>query len=701
MSVQVADSSNKPRILLSIVKCACLESSGDNENLFTAITAGFGRFECERLLKPSGVELMNLPPSANIEISVLRRDQATNQKQLLFHGIVPLVAVQPHFSNGSSHTEPQVWENWLGLFGAEQSLKEHAPEKLFQQCLEMGKSNARFPRLLVRMQYLQASAAKAVPAGMPPTSGKRNPSPPFHTRSFVGTIDLVGPVAHSGHQSVGLPAGPDSASPMVGRAGSTPRVAAAVAIAVGNGRTSPRVNGLSRPSGLVGADRPDCAGAAKVRSRSLESVELQDPVGCVQVASGTASAANMVDQARNVTSDTMTVSITGGVGPSALAGVCQNTNGGLTDKSSQFAVMRSQSPRDRRQQHDVLSLRSLQCPASWDGSQAARDESRKALESTLQEAEKKANGADGAIPSQCMAMEQQRLRQQQQSEEELPQRGRDELASYVWQCTELQKQVAELQKRLQQAELEKAQIQEREALRIADNSDRLERMLQRARPVLKKLGRPVCLPELGEVEAITEKMVQEIVAALADVADEACAAASRRGQHEVSVELVEDLLTHAVQGASAFDTWLQSSDLTAEARKRSDLNERLMALCRQVAIAASCPPTGGELPPSVGLAGAFYTPVKTDPTDCLLAAELLRFQGPTPNFIRLRPGLYRFGSHGLRLRCRVHEGALRVRVVADADDDDSSPGGLGNAVGLSTFLAEQRGVMANSRTCWQ
>ncbi len=60
--------SDKPRILLSILKCACFEHL-EGESLFTAISAGHGRFECERLLKPSGVELMNLPESANIEVS--------------------------------------------------------------------------------------------------------------------------------------------------------------------------------------------------------------------------------------------------------------------------------------------------------------------------------------------------------------------------------------------------------------------------------------------------------------------------------------------------------------------------------------------------------------------------------------------------------------------------------------------------------
>ncbi|CAK0893662.1 unnamed protein product [Prorocentrum cordatum] len=125
----MAEPTSKPRVLLSILKCNYFEHL-EGELLFTAISAGFGRFECERLLKPSGVELMNLPRSANIEVSVLRwcpADQdGERQKQLLYHGLVSLSAVQPTFSRGDGRggeRDLQVWENWLGLFSSDVSLK--------------------------------------------------------------------------------------------------------------------------------------------------------------------------------------------------------------------------------------------------------------------------------------------------------------------------------------------------------------------------------------------------------------------------------------------------------------------------------------------------------------------------------------------------------------------------------------------------
>lgn len=179
------DSCHKARVLLSVLKCACFEHL-EGEQLFTAICAGYGRFECERLLKPSGVELMNLPRSANIEVSVLRRSgDRERPKQLLYHGMVSLSQVFPSLDSSASAQgaeaaggiegcgnadvawmdQPQVWENWLGLFSSDVNLKAQSPERLFQRCQEMGASGARFPRLLLRLQRL--------PPGVPAAAAQR------------------------------------------------------------------------------------------------------------------------------------------------------------------------------------------------------------------------------------------------------------------------------------------------------------------------------------------------------------------------------------------------------------------------------------------------------------------------------------------------------------------------------------------------
>lgn len=170
----MTDSANsKPRVLLSIMKGEGFEPFGDSSDLCTAIIAGFGRFECERVLKPSGVELMNLSHSANIEISVLKRERETGQKHLLLRGLIPLGALHSSFFAGDGGGEPQAWESWVGLFTADVSLKGQSPERVFQQSLDMGSApNRGAPRLYIRLQYLQAGAT-ATPQP-PPTATNQN-----------------------------------------------------------------------------------------------------------------------------------------------------------------------------------------------------------------------------------------------------------------------------------------------------------------------------------------------------------------------------------------------------------------------------------------------------------------------------------------------------------------------------------------------
>lgn len=124
----MSDAAAKPAcVLLSILKSARVEQQ--HEKRFTAITvAGYGRFESDQVL--IGVELMNLSVSANIEISVQRKDRRTGHEQPLFHGLVPLAAVNSFFHQGSG--KPQVWEKWFGLFNAGVSLKDQSPVKVFQ-----------------------------------------------------------------------------------------------------------------------------------------------------------------------------------------------------------------------------------------------------------------------------------------------------------------------------------------------------------------------------------------------------------------------------------------------------------------------------------------------------------------------------------------------------------------------------------------
>eukprot|EP00929_Paragymnodinium_shiwhaense_P101774 TRINITY_DN64950_c0_g1_i1.p1 TRINITY_DN64950_c0_g1~~TRINITY_DN64950_c0_g1_i1.p1 ORF type:complete len:648 (-),score=92.20 TRINITY_DN64950_c0_g1_i1:17-1960(-) len=197
------DPSAKPRVLLSILKGSCFnEHPGDG--LFTTITAGFGRFECDKLLKPSGVELMNLPQSANIEISVFRR--LSSHKELLCHNLVPISAVQ----SGPDPSAGGIWEGWLGLLGPETRLKSEETDVLFQHGIELGASSVRHPRLFIRMQYLPPGVPTSA-AGSAPAAARAAVTPPTGSRwAQEGRSSLLPPTARDVHRQLAAEQAPSS-----------------------------------------------------------------------------------------------------------------------------------------------------------------------------------------------------------------------------------------------------------------------------------------------------------------------------------------------------------------------------------------------------------------------------------------------------------------------------------------------------------
>ncbi|CAJ1441015.1 unnamed protein product [Effrenium voratum] len=149
----------KPRAYLSILSSAYFDHL-EGDSLFTCVSTAGGRFECDKLLKPKGVEVVSPPPNATIEVNVMRRRRVGSevQKQLLYRGILSLSGVralsQPMGAlKGEIEAEqPTVWEGWLGLFA--DPLSASGTEWYFQRCLELGSSNTRVPRLLIRLQWL-------------------------------------------------------------------------------------------------------------------------------------------------------------------------------------------------------------------------------------------------------------------------------------------------------------------------------------------------------------------------------------------------------------------------------------------------------------------------------------------------------------------------------------------------------------------
>lgn len=567
MSV-VNDAAGKPRLLLSIVKCACFEHLGEMETLFTAITAGFGRFECERLLKPSGVELMNLPVTANIEVCVMRRDPGTGQKHLLHHGLVPLASVSPVF-NAIIPGEPQVWESWVGLFSSDVSLKDQSPDRLFQRCLEMGTSSARFPRLLIRMQHLQSTPAPnpaPLPASVPP------PRP----------VQVVGSRFASERDGVWANAGP------------------AVA---GVPQTSP---GQSLRPERVAPFAFEPAGAkASTAQRSTSRSAHSDQCG------------------------------------------------------GSF---------DWRVKYEELANRMSDSQAMW-------DEKRQALELALRDAEKSAyhKAESGVVRSDHPnGRPTGPLAPAHDDGGESEQRGPHKLAAYVKQCGELHKQVSELQRNI--LHLERDNLRLHEADSQQENSENLQhQLLESLGPALKQCGRPI------SAASTSDAILADVGAALSERAPLGRAA-------QPPLALLEDAWSRAAEGGGdAFEAWL-TQDLETDARQLLEAGAPgLIANCMKVPKRRQpdrhcIPETHWSAP---------YLPVKADPIDCLWAAELLRLTAAPPDVARLKPGIYRFGPHGLRLSCNMSSRGTVMVQVASEEAGCAAEGGPVGPIELRQFLTEQ------------
>lgn len=186
------ESAPKQRVNLNISILAAEHLDQIPGELFTSVSAGCGRFDCDKLLKPGGVELLRMPRTANIEVSVHRRaspDQPGNQ-QPLYRAYIALAQVKALTMAGSISGEPPVvFEDWLGLVGGESLPPSQSNDHLFLHCLEVGRQNSPRPKLLIRLQYIPSGVPlAATPARMerPSTQMRSNPQMPTpHPQAFA------------------------------------------------------------------------------------------------------------------------------------------------------------------------------------------------------------------------------------------------------------------------------------------------------------------------------------------------------------------------------------------------------------------------------------------------------------------------------------------------------------------------------------
>lgn len=598
----------KPRVLLSILKYAYFDNVDEGETLFTAISAGYGRFECDRLLKPSGVELMNLAHSATIEISVLRRDPATDQKQPLRHCLVPLsgiTAMRPgFFSTRPENAESQIWDGWLGLFGADVSLMDQPPQHVFQSSLDMGNSATKFPRLFVRIQYLDA--------GISAVNLKRNVS-----------------------------------------------------------RQDSRVENDTYMHAETSTDAPDGSVERSPRSSTREPIKHAGSVGMTWMQQHPQSMlrAYSTSSQQMATHHDVQRGLSYQLDQNARPLLQQvNSQGTATMQSlvhSTLVPEEDTSQSGWRQRHDdfmrehgsVLPLRKLSGQEPEDSHSVSRNET---VDPRL-------------IPAHA----------------------------------DITRQIAELQRQNKELERENLRLHE-----VSFARESIEReFFEQVAPVLEKAGRPSLIPPIraaGTTESIRLQLA-EVVAALNDVTSTRATTASISGSSEItevqekinsnvmlqgpgpSTSFIEEALGKALDGGeAAFEDWFNHA-VDAEARARLTRAEGILALCRRVASlrTGNTPPTLPSALPRGPL--HFYTPVLTDPVDCLFAAQLLRTgaEPPTIEIKRIEPGVYQLGHTGPKVNCYINGDRLMAQSMEfDGVTKIDGTGKLINAeaMELRTFL---------------
>uniref|UniRef100_A0A7S1F1S3 Uncharacterized protein n=1 Tax=Noctiluca scintillans TaxID=2966 RepID=A0A7S1F1S3_NOCSC len=586
----------KPRVLLSIVKCANFEQS-DEDSLITAISAGFGYFECDRLLKPSGIELMNLPQSATIEIQILRRERGKTSKVLVCHGLVPLNALHPEFftvrgigDDRLGASEPLVWESWLGLLSADVSLKSQSPERLFKRCIEMGTSESRGPRLFIQLQYLQAGvvASKGESAGM--DSRPRRPS------SRPAT-------------SLGSVSSPRRTSP-------SPLAPGVREELRGNTFGLPLREGLRTRESVTSVSREEQAsGSMPLLWSGLSGLPPKE-AGDVKGARSTVGSSGLFGARPTMGGSVYHASPTPKRSERELSTSDVAAARRDSDGDAMFGVKSLPTRRSSESQPPFLVQHLPQhpqqqkaCASSMDGSQDL-------------------SGMPMWNPSKAMLTPSAGTEESQQRS--LVQAERDRKFSR----DDLRPRPMTVNGKGEMQTLP----EHRESRR--DVSER--HFLDQAKPLLQQLG--CSLPTLSEPRA-PELQFRDVLGALSSVAS----------VHTTPVSLMERAMDVALNGEVAFEHWL--SELDSDSSARLEKAETFMSSCRQVASLASR--SAHDRPESGALAMPFHVPVLSDPVDCLLAAQLLKLDFEAPLFKRIDPGLYQVGPK-VRIHCRVERGTILV-----------------------------------------
>jgi hypothetical protein len=102
-------------------------------------------FECQTLVKQTGIDLMNCPLNVVLQLRIRRR--LPQGPHVLWHVVLPLPLISKHLM-----VPPHEWETWIGLMPNKQVLTDHPADVMFTQAVHLI-SRPEFPKLRLRFTY--------------------------------------------------------------------------------------------------------------------------------------------------------------------------------------------------------------------------------------------------------------------------------------------------------------------------------------------------------------------------------------------------------------------------------------------------------------------------------------------------------------------------------------------------------------------
>mmetsp|Transcript_48528 Transcript_48528/g.110185 ORF Transcript_48528/g.110185 Transcript_48528/m.110185 type:complete len:669 (-) Transcript_48528:77-2083(-) len=634
-----------PRMRVSILDSHNI--AGDADSLRSIIRAGIGEYTCDRLLKTTGVELMNVPVSANVSVQVAN----FRTLQVVWMCSVPLQSILESLWRG----EP--FDRWVGLIAPNNPLATQPAELVFGNLLESGASGMN-PTLRLRLELLHDESMQRV---------QEDPAEVRQRNIDIGIMHFERIMAIASQNPAGLQQMVTGGSmvrpggPIVQRLFSSQYPNGLVLSTRSPGRVELTLKAES-PDGPRRAPTASEEGAKRPLApfRGIKRADDKEMAGPASDWSGSSGP-------RQAWTDL----------PRSPAASDPNKVAGLEAKLAELRMQ--QTTAERRNKELQQSLQQMQADFEQEKQQLRSqlaDAERLAYQRQIEAAswEKQVKEKIQAIQESDRAL---KVLERERSEAEKGwQKGRDaqgqESSRLLAKIASSVKQVADLQRELKV--VEEAKIAALEACAAASSTlrsagpafDGLRAALSLQCAALPSAPAASPTADVTSVASAAVTVVQDASAAVKKKPDDGSNGTSGATIPAARVEELIRLLAGRSNGTRGDD---QVGALTT-ALKGTDALEPVVKQMFPLRLLSSIgfgerrddpPRLQDVMSADRGSANiTCYTPVKTDPIDCLLAAHLLRLGVESPNLVRVESGLYRYGPQQLLLRCYIDKGKVMV-----------------------------------------